>query len=502
VASLPQKIRRFVARHGLPAPGQRVLLGVSGGGDSVAMLQAFRELAPSLRIDLCAAHLDHRMRGAAGAADAAFVEELCRGMGVPCVRGRADVPRLARRRGLSLEAAAREARYAFFARAARRAGGRATVAATAHTADDQAETLLLRLIRGAGARGLAGIAPRVELAGLAVIRPMLDVTRDEARRFLRSRGLAWREDASNRDVAFLRNRVRHRLLPLLEAEYNPRIKAVLARAADVIAAEDRWLEGLAGALLDACARPGARGEVAPDLDAAALGRAAPAAQRRALRLWLGRAGAAGEALDYDAVTAAARLLGGAAGTRRARLPGGWTVTREYGRLAVGRGAPPPPAAFRARLRVPGVTALPGAGLTARVTPVRGPAPAPRGRLGLLPATVRIDAAAAGRRGLCLRSWKKGDRIAPSGMRGRRKLQDLFTDAKVPAAQRGRVPVLECAGQVVWVAGYRPARGWEARPGAPALAVRVEAARPPPARRATERTPRARRVGVDARRALW
>ena len=234
-----EKTQHSVRKHGLIRRGQHVLVAVSGGADSVAMLLALDELKRLLGIRLTVAHLNHHIRGNEAKKDAEFVRKLAAGLKIPFVGGDADVPRLAKSRGLSIEMAAREARYEFLADAARKKG--ADVIATAHTADDQAETVLLKLCRGAGSRGLSGIPRETTINGVRVVRPLLDVTRVEIESFLRRKKQAWREDRTNRDTAYLRNRVRHELLPMLESKLNPGIREALLRTADILREEDDLL---------------------------------------------------------------------------------------------------------------------------------------------------------------------------------------------------------------------------------------------------------------------
>jgi tRNA(Ile)-lysidine synthase len=463
-------------------PGSTLLVAVSGGADSVALLDALRRIAPRLRLRLAVAHLNHGIRGRAADADAAFVRALAKAHKLPCVVGRADVPRLARRRGVSLEMAAREARYRFLAAAARRTG--ADAIATAHTADDQAETILLNLLRGTGAQGLAGI-PYVGTAhGRRIVRPLLEATRADVVAYLRRRRLAWREDATNRDPAFLRNRVRHELLPLLEARFNPRVRAALLRAGHIAEAEDAWLEDLAGRALAGCL---ARGVLSADrLRALPLG-----ARRRVLRLWLARAGVPASAVDFDAVERLDRAVRRDRGSERVALRGGWTAQRAYGELRLRRAAPSPAPAFRRQLRIPGRTVLrgPGVEVTAQLAPglVRERPPRP----GAGPARASLSTAAWARRPLTARSWKPGDRMRPFGMKGSKKVQDILVDAKVPRAERAAVPIVECGGEIVWIPGYRIAQGWEVRdPAGEALQLAV---RPLPATPDTRRTRTRRRT---------
>jgi tRNA(Ile)-lysidine synthase len=245
-----QEIRRVMGpeRGAGPAP---LIVAVSGGADSVCLCDALAALRDDLALSLTVAHLDHGLRGDASRDDAAYVQRLSESLGLPCLAERADVAALARERRLSIEAAARQARYAFLARAARAAG--AARIALAHHADDQAETVLLRLLRGTGIAGLRGMqarAPHPAAPDLTLIRPLLHLTRADTERYCAARGLTWRADATNDETDALRNRIRHELLPLL-ARYNPGIRKVLARLADT-AAED--LEMIDYATREACAR--------------------------------------------------------------------------------------------------------------------------------------------------------------------------------------------------------------------------------------------------------
>lgn len=270
-----EAFQRYVRRHRLLHAGQRVGLAVSGGADSVALLRAVAALAPQLGVVPLVLHFNHCLRGAESEADATFVAALAEKLGVPLVVESGAVSELARREHLSLEAAGRRARYAFFLRAAR--AERLDAVATAHTRDDQAETVLLRLLRGTGTRGLAGIHRACALADLVdeneeksdcaasnqgservvsdhgraknalpqLIRPLLGITRRQIESYLASLNQPFCQDSSNRSAEFLRNRIRLELLPQLEHEFNPQLRAALAETAEVAAAEDELLEALA-----------------------------------------------------------------------------------------------------------------------------------------------------------------------------------------------------------------------------------------------------------------
>lgn len=325
--------------RGWPLSGERALVAVSGGADSTALLLALEELRRTglLGVELTAAHLDHGLRGEGGAGDARWVERLARDLGFECVMGRASVWETAREARDNLEQAARRARYEFLAGAARAC--RASAVLSAHTLDDQAETVLLRLLRGSGADGLGGMAPErtLEARGeVALRRPLLAwARRAETEGYCRERGVEFRSDAMNDDERFARVRVRRQLLPLLES-FNPRAAETLARAATLLREDSAALEEIAATLLEE-ARAKASTEVeegragsapaASPLKVEALRRAAPALRRRALRLWLARARGDLRRLSRAHLLGVERLLEGERGGRVAELPGGDRVER-------------------------------------------------------------------------------------------------------------------------------------------------------------------------------
>jgi tRNA(Ile)-lysidine synthase len=253
----------FLRRHRLVSPGERIGVAVSGGADSVALLRALAELAPSLGVVPLVLHLNHHLRGGDSDADADFVAALAAQLSLQSVVESAKITTLSAQWRLSLEAAGRRARYAFFQRAA--AAHRLDCVATAHTRDDQAETVLLRLLRGAGTSGLAGIHRTCDLAALAgdcpvpdatprlpsprLIRPLLSTSRRQIEQFLVALGQPFRQDASNLSPRFLRNRVRVQLLPALESDFNPQLRQALCETAEIAAAENLFLESLVSAAL-------------------------------------------------------------------------------------------------------------------------------------------------------------------------------------------------------------------------------------------------------------
>ena len=323
--TLVAAVDRALVGLGSPAAGDVVLVGLSGGADSVALLDALVLLRRRRRFAVEAAHLDHGLR-AGSSEDAAFCRRLCRDLGVPLHVAQADVrARSARERG-GVEQAARRERYAFLRRVQRETG--AVLIAVAHTRDDQAETLLLHLLRGAGTTGLGGMRGR---AG-TLVRPLLGVSRREVLAHLGERGIEWREDPSNDDLSLLRNRVRHELLPYLEARFNPALRETLARTAGLLAEEAAHLRGEADVLLEHTSR--GEGETLV-LDRRALADAPGPVARVAIRQALARTGGLARigAVHVERILALARAS--APSGRRLPLPGGREVRYRQGELRLG-----------------------------------------------------------------------------------------------------------------------------------------------------------------------
>jgi len=441
----------------LVSRGEHVLVAVSGGADSVALLCALHAVAPRLALTLSVAHLDHGLRGAESAADAEFVRETAARMGIAArVEGR----RVVRRRSESLEAAARRVRYAFLAEIAASVG--CTAIATGHTANDQAETILLRLFRGAGAAGLSGVRRERPIAAgsnLRVVRPLLDASRDEVRRYLDRLAAAHREDSTNRSLEPLRNRIRMEILPRVETLVNPEAVGALARFARHERAIEELLTREAANALGRIIVGERRGEVA--IAAAGLAAIDPAIAPYVARLAALRvapAAGAHPALDAAHLDAILALATGPPGRRAAALPGALTAHRAGDRIEIAWGA-----AARAEycfpLAIPGSVALPYAELHASRLSRRPPdaAIARRSPCGSPnPFAVEFDLEWIAPP-LEVRSRRAGDRIAPRGMLGRKSIQDLFVDRKVPWTEREQVPVVADRERVLWVVGHAVSR---------------------------------------------
>jgi tRNA(Ile)-lysidine synthase len=419
------------------AAGDGVVVAVSGGVDSMVLLHVLAALRAPLALRLHAAHLDHGLRGPEAARDAEAVAAWASRLDVALTCERAGP---LDRRGGSVQRAARAARYGFLERVADRWGARRV--AVGHTRDDVAETVLLNLLRGAGLRGLAGIPP---VRG-RIIRPLINVSREAILAYARALGVPWVEDPSNRTAAYRRNRLRMDLLPALAKEYNPRILEVLARTAAIVRSEDEALDALARGVLARLARHRPGGEAGlPGPDLALLD---PALRRRVLR-------AAAESLPGRPGLAARHLAAleawAAAGPRRGRcgfLPGvacWWDGVD----LVLAPGAPPPPPeAVPLPIGVPthakafGMTFL----VEAAEVGAEGPPPPAPGEAWI--------AAAAAPDPLAVRAWRFGDRFRPLGLRGTKKLQDFFVDAKVPRPARARIPLVVSGDRILWVVGHR------------------------------------------------
>jgi tRNA(Ile)-lysidine synthase len=425
---------------GLGTAGEALVVALSGGADSVALADALATVAARRGFRLVAAHLDHGLRPDSGE-DVVFCADLARRLGISIHQGRADVRGRARSDKAGLEDAARRERHAFL-RAVQKAEGAAAIV-LAHTRDDQAETLLLRLLRGAGSTGLAAMRPR---AG-DVVRPLLGVSRADVLAHLAERGLTWREDATNADPAFLRNRVRHELIPYLESRFNPRIRAGLARQAGLLADEDQTLEAEAEHLAETIVRSDDDGII---LFRAGLRAAPRALARRVVRQALARAGG----LPGVSAHHVERLLDLAASDRPSgrslALPGGRTAHFRFDHVHLGP-SPRPAGAFAYPLDVPGRVELPH-GFALEVLAASGPAPSPaeaghEGRTAVVAAP--RDAA------LLVRTRRPGDRVSWHGREV--SLKRFLIERRVPADERPGLPLLAAGSRVLWVPG-QPVEG--------------------------------------------
>ena len=416
---MEKKVFQYIRENALLEAGDDVTVALSGGADSVALLWVLRTLAPRLGLSLRAAHFHHGIRGLEADRDAEFCRSLCADWGIPFTLGRGDVPARAAETGESLEEAARVLRYDFLLKAA---PGKL---ATAHNADDNAETLLLHLLRGAGPRGLGGIPPRRD----RILRPLLSCTRAEIEALLAREGLAHVEDSTNGTDDCLRNRLRHRVLPLLREE-NPNLSAALGRTAALIRAEDEYLSALAASAAANC-------RVGEGWSCERLLALAPVLRRRVLLGALRELGLEDPAAVY--VEALEGLLRAGPSARR-NLPGGLTARREYDILRLGA-AEAPAILPETGLAVPGETLLPGnlGRISCNVT--KNSYFSKKN-----PTTFALKYDMISGHELAVRGRRPGDRLRLSG--GTKTLKALMIDRKLPARLRDAVPVLTLDGKPI------------------------------------------------------
>jgi tRNA(Ile)-lysidine synthase len=416
----------------------QVAVAVSGGADSVGLLRALVVAAQEIGLVLSVAHVHHGIRGAEADADAHFVEDLAARLQLPFLLHRTDTPARARAHGQTLEEAGRHERYAWFRQLL--AQGKANAVTTAHTLDDQAETVLHRLVRGAWTEGLGGIHPVIACPGGAILRPFLETRREEIQLWLREIDQPWREDASNEDRSFTRNRIRHELLPQL-AQYNPRIEEQLAHVATLARDEEEWWEAEVRKLLPSLVLPGrpVRGggravsthpdEGSAGIELERLRELAPAVRRRVLRATAQQLGCD---LNFDQTDRLMAMCDPTA-PRRQQLTAELRAERTARELRLVReaahatqGAAPQ----GVELPIPGEAA--GLGVRLRAT-LRGP-------------EVNVSVPAK------LRGPQAGDRVRLRHSRKARPLKEIFERLQVEAERRRSWPLLEWNGQIVWMQG--------------------------------------------------
>ena len=458
-------------------PAGLLVVAVSGGPDSLALLHALNHLREDLVLRLHCAHLDHGLRGDASVADAEFVAETCRELGIGFTVDRADVSSVSKERRLSLEEAARDVRFAFLARVVKEQ--RADAIALGHTADDQAETVLMRILRGTGITGLRGMESRSRrvIAGAEVVllRPLLSVDRRTTEEYCRALELHPRRDESNLSPKMTRNRVRTELLPLME-QYNPAVRDALMRLSRSAAQDAAYIEVETDTIWPKLARR-VPGGVAFDKNA--LMESAPALQSSLLRRAVLEVKGDLRNIDLSHIDDMARLADGPAG-RSLDLPGGVRFSVGYSdvTLVLSGDAPEslPPLDGRHELAAPGETELPGWTASARLLDrsasieLTGPDNASDEAIGR-EHTAYLDFDSLGGR-LRVRSRVDGDRFQPLGMSHTKKLQDFMVDSKIPRAWRDRVPLLVSSNGIAWVVGWRIAEWAKVRDGGgPCLELR-------------------------------
>ncbi len=453
-----ERVRKTITRYNMLPRGSRVAVAVSGGPDSVCLLHVLRELAPAFDVSLSVAHLNHRLRGAESDEDERFVAEMAAGLGLPFHCASADISSA----GDNLEQAGRRARRAFFAEL------KAGRVALGHTRDDQAETVLFRLLRGSGLRGLAGIYP---VTDDGYIRPLIDITRSEVIEYLRGHGIPWREDSSNVDPRFARNRIRSSLLPQLAREWNPQVGESLAQLASLAHDEERWwrsyIDDLSAGIL--VARAGGI-----EVQASVLAALPPAVGRRLIRQAIAQVRGDLRQLEYDHIERVLELAGRDQGDGRLRLPG-IDVRRSFDWI---RMAIPEPGVdvFPVRLTIPGTYAMsaetclhleiaPGFSTSNPASKKGATLKAAELSLRRLPAVLE------------LRGWKPGDHYRPLGQDRDLKIKEMFQVGRVPSWLRASWPIISNGDTILWARKFGAAAEFAAN-REPGPVLRVWEAEPP------------------------
>lgn len=451
---LVKQVRLLIGKLGMLKTGDKVLIGVSGGPDSIALLHILWTLKDDLRIIPVVAHLNHQLRGEEAKEDARSVREFSEKLGLPCYIEEADAKSYHKNSGLSLQEACREIRFSFFEQLAGKLG--AGRVALGHHADDQAETILLNLLRGAGISGLKGIS---YVRGL-YIRPLLEIRRKEIEEYCLQHHLPVRQDSSNLKPVYTRNRIRLNLLPLLEREYNPQIIHALVQLGNLCSEEDSFLEELALINFENIKTNEKNGMVV--LDNNALCSLSAPLCRRVLRLaWEEITGETKE-LSYHHVEKLMELLHKKAGGRVMILPRGIRALKTNNVLQFSRETEPIPILpYKHPLIVPGVTYIPEIDLCIQAEVINLRDAPSFAEMSPNEALLDYDLI---KQPLYVRRRLEGDVFSPLGVDGTLKLKKFLIDGKIARYKRDKIPLVVSGDDIVWVGGLRSAQGWKVTGG--------------------------------------
>ena len=441
------QVLKTIREYAMLTPGERVLVAVSGGADSMALLLCLRILAPVLDCSLIVAHLNHCLRGKEADADEAFVRRMSADLELPYESDTVDVKRKAFEAKQNLEQTAREERYDFLRRTAEKTG--AQKIAVGHNQNDQAETALFRFLRGSGIEGLSAIHPVVDGR---VIRPLLECSRKNILEYLKQRGGEYREDSTNADLRFSRNRIRRELVPYLEDNFNPGLIRTIAREASLMRETSSLLESLAIPAFEAMYRP-FDGGIALGIEAIAV--LHPALQKQVLRCALRYCLGSLKGLTLTHVEALLSLCRHSQSGDRLPLPRKAMAMRQFDELLLLRNAPESQAGFCYELEVPGDCYVPEARATFQAGFCR--AQEQNGENDYANRALFEPSALQG--SLVVRSRISGDRYGGSD---HRKIKKMLIDRKIPLIQRNALPMVVSGEDVIWIPGFRPARTYAAK----------------------------------------
>jgi len=453
VHELSQSVLSYIRKQDLLRPGDRVGVAVSGGADSVALLRLLLELRAELGVVLSVVHLNHCLRGAEADTDEHFVNDLAAHYDLPLFSARRDVRSHAATKKLSIETAAREVRYQYFEELLQK--GQFNRLATAHTLDDQAETVLLKLARGAGTRGLAGIYPKVAVERSqaqqsreqAIVRPLLSIQRRELEQYLQHIQQPWREDSTNAQLHHTRNRIRHEVLPRLCAEVHPQVRRTLAEVSEIARAEEQFWQAEVQPHLSAAWSRSAEGGT---LRSSILDGLPLALRRRLLR-------AAAESLSLNLEFKHGEEVLGLSESTRTVLPDGWVALRQRDSICFERKGPATAEDYEYDLHVPGRTEVPEAGVAIDTAILVGNSEA---------TSYNPDHALDTRfaSALVVRNWRAGDRFWPAHSKQSKKIKELLQDRHITGNEKKTWLVIASGSEVVWLRGFGVGRDYLSRNG--------------------------------------
>lgn len=437
-----EKVLKFADERSMLQDGDRVIVGVSGGADSICLLFTLHAIAPVRNLQLFVVHVEHGIRGKTSLEDAAFVEEQCRLWGIPYRRFSYPVPEIAAKWKKSLEETGRELRYQAFEEACREYNGNKI--AVAHHMDDQVETILLNLFRGSGMKGLCGI-PAVRGK---VIRPLLCVTRAEIETFLREQNIFWRTDETNQSEEFLRNKIRNRLLPYIQREMNPKAIDHIAHSAGQIREAEEFLEGYAGHTLDTCGKKvGGSWRIQLGL----FQKESPAIRKRVYRLCMEELSGGLRDITWEHLEAVDKLIFSQSG-KQASLPGRFCVRREYGELVMENGSAgrKPSVGKEVCPEIPGVCIFGNNGwrFTFSLKSCTQPQGFPEKMY-----TKWFDYDKI-KNSVLIRTRQTGDYLTIDSAGGHKKLKTYLNQEKIPVSERDQIPLLADGSHIIWVVGHR------------------------------------------------
>jgi tRNA(Ile)-lysidine synthase len=437
-------VEATIRRYQMLEPGNTVLVGVSGGPDSVALLHCLVALRAKWSLRLVVAHLNHQLRGATADQEAAFVDRLASRLDIACEIGSRDVASYSAEHRLSVQEAAREVRYTFYDEVAAKCA--AQKIALGHQANDNAESILMHLLRGTGPRGLAGIPPVREGR---IIRPLIESTRPQVLSFLDHGGFECVWDHSNLDTKYLRNRIRHELLPGLEKNYNPNAVSALTRLATIVRDEEDFLNHQATDAFQDIVLEHTRDRIV--LPVSALAGLHPALLRRVIRHSVLSLRGSLKRLGHSHVQAAVRIATGPHPSSQLDLPHGIRVVRDGNELILSLGPSDEVLSFEYDISGTGTTFVREIGSHLRLSALEADQVGQPKKCPPDTALFDLDAVSFP---LKLRSFRQGDRFRPLGMSGSQKLKAFFINHKISRSKRRRCPLLLSGGRIIWVGGYR------------------------------------------------